>query len=89
MSASMTASTETVAPRQREVNETTRMAQETTMLSPRFYTTNFAEMDKLDVEPIRAQWDALIKEMQDDPNKGHFKRTDEWDTVDLDQLTRR
>jgi magnesium-protoporphyrin IX monomethyl ester (oxidative) cyclase len=86
MSASMTASTETVAPRQREVNETTRMAQETTMLSPRFYTTNFAEMDKLDVEPIRAQWDALIKEMQDDPNKGHFKRTDEWDTVDLDQF---
>ena len=85
MSASMTAST-TAPVRQREINETTRMAQETTMLSPRFYTTNFAEMDKLDVEPIRAQWDALIKEMQDDPNKGHFKRTDEWDKVDLEAL---
>ena len=82
----MTASTPTPV-RQREINETTRMAQETTMLSPRFYTTNFAEMDKLDVEPIRAQWDALIKEMQDDPNKGHFKRTDEWDEVDLEALT--
>ncbi|MEO1017820.1 MAG: magnesium-protoporphyrin IX monomethyl ester (oxidative) cyclase [Pseudomonadota bacterium] len=62
------------------------MAQQTTMLSPRFYTTNFEQMDQLDVEPIRAQWDALIKEMQDDPNRGHFKRTDEWDTVDLEAL---
>jgi magnesium-protoporphyrin IX monomethyl ester (oxidative) cyclase len=92
MSASMTAATEhgnagPAAPRQREVNETTRMAQETTMLSPRFYTTNFAEMDKLDVEPIREQWDALIAEMESDPNKGHFKRTDEWDEVDLDELS--
>jgi magnesium-protoporphyrin IX monomethyl ester (oxidative) cyclase len=86
MSATM-ADAKTATPRQREINETTRMAQETTMLSPRFYTTNFAEMDKLDVEPIRAQWDALIKEMQDDPNKGHFKRTDEWDKVDLEALT--
>ncbi len=86
MSATM-ADAKTATPRQREINETTRMAQETTMLSPRFYTTNFAEMDKLDVEPIRAQWDALIKEMQDDPNKGHFKRTDEWDEVDLEALT--
>ncbi len=81
MSTSLTASTEAPA-RPREISSTTRMAQQTTMLSPRFYTTNFAEMDKLDVEPIREQWDALIHEMQSDPNKGHFKRTEEWDEVD-------
>ena len=86
MSASLTASTE--APAQpREISSTTRMAQETTMLSPRFYTTNFAEMDKLDVEPIREQWDALINEMKSDPNRGHFKRTEEWDEVDADAFS--
>jgi len=87
MSATATATAAPLPTKKREVNETTRMAQETTMLSPRFYTTNFAEMDKLDVEPIREQWDALIAEMEADPNKGHFKRTDEWDAVDLDELS--
>jgi len=86
MSASLTASTEAPAL-PREISSTTRMAQETTMLSPRFYTTNFAEMDKLDVEPIREQWDALINEMKSDPNRGHFKRTEEWDEVDADAFS--
>jgi magnesium-protoporphyrin IX monomethyl ester (oxidative) cyclase len=63
----------------REPNESTKMAQETTMLSPRFYTTNFAEMDALDVEPVRAEWDQLIADLEADPNKGHFKRTEAFD----------
>ena len=29
------------------INETTAMAHETTLLNPRFYTTNFKEMDDL------------------------------------------
>ena len=33
------------------VNETTEMATETTMLAPRFYTTDFDEMDRIDVTP--------------------------------------
>ncbi|MGJ3230836.1 MAG: magnesium-protoporphyrin IX monomethyl ester (oxidative) cyclase [Oceanicaulis sp.] len=60
----------------REANETTKMAQETTMLSPRFYTTDFEEFDALDVEPVRAEWDKLIADLESDPNKGHFKRTE-------------
>ena len=32
------------------INETTAMAHETTLLNPRFYTTNFKEMDELNVE---------------------------------------
>ncbi|WP_338144756.1 magnesium-protoporphyrin IX monomethyl ester (oxidative) cyclase [Fertoeibacter niger] len=61
------------------VSETTAMAQETTLLNPRFYTTDFDEMDKIDVTPVRAEWDKLIAQMRSDPNRGHFKKTAEWD----------
>lgn len=63
--------------------DTTKWAQSDTVLSPRFYTTDFDALDKMDVTPVREEWDALIAEMESDPNKGHFKRTDEWDDVDL------
>ncbi len=66
-------------------NETTRRAQEDTILSPRFYTTDFAEMDRLDVTPVRAEWDALIAEMVSDPNRHHFARGEDWQ-ADLDAL---
>lgn len=68
------------------VSASTRMAQESTMLSPRFYTTDFDEMDRLDVSSIRKDWDALMAEMRADPNKGHFKRTAEWEDFDLASL---
>ncbi|MEQ6250750.1 magnesium-protoporphyrin IX monomethyl ester (oxidative) cyclase [Sulfitobacter sp. HNIBRBA3233] len=57
----------------------TEVAMQNTLLTPRFYTTDFAEMDAIDVTPVRADWDRLIARMKSDPNKGHFKKTDEWD----------
>jgi Mg-protoporphyrin IX monomethyl ester (oxidative) cyclase (EC 1.14.13.81) len=36
------------------VNETTAKATETTLLDPRFYTTDFDELDRIDVTPVRA-----------------------------------
>lgn len=67
--------TETQAP----VNESTRIAQEDAALNPRFYTTDFAEIDRLDISAMRAQWDELIAEFKRDPNKDHFKRNEEFD----------
>ena len=65
---------------------TTEQATATTALSPRFYTTDFAAMDKMDVTPVRAEWDKLLAEMREDPNKTHFRRSEEWDDVSLDDL---
>jgi magnesium-protoporphyrin IX monomethyl ester (oxidative) cyclase len=61
--------------------DTQAMAREDTVLSPRFYTTDFAAMDRIDVAPVRAEWDALIAEMASDPNRLHFKRTAAFDGV--------
>jgi magnesium-protoporphyrin IX monomethyl ester (oxidative) cyclase len=66
------------------VTDTTAMATETTLLNPRFYTTDFDEMDKVDVTPVRADWNELIAQMKADPNKGHFKKTVDWTEWDAD-----
>ena len=63
----------------------TRVAMQDTLLTPRFYTTDFDEMDAIDVTPVRRDWDALIAEMKSDPNKGHFKKNADWD-VDWDGM---
>jgi magnesium-protoporphyrin IX monomethyl ester (oxidative) cyclase len=67
------------------LNETTKSAHQDTFLSPRFYTTDFDELDRTDVTPVRAEWDELLAEMRRDPNKGHFLRTDEF-KMDLESL---
>ncbi len=64
------------------VNETTRMAQADTVLSPRFYTTDFAEMDRLDVSAVRAEWDELLAELDRDVNVRHFTRNEDFDRFD-------
>jgi len=65
-----------------DVNESTRAATEDAVLNPRFYTTDFAEMDRLDISPLQTQWDELVAEFRSDPNKLHFKRTPEFSDFD-------
>jgi magnesium-protoporphyrin IX monomethyl ester (oxidative) cyclase len=64
---------------EKQVSDTTRLAQKDTVLSPRFYTTDFAAMDRLDVTPVRPEWDDLMAEFEVDANKRHFIRNADFD----------
>lgn len=77
---------EAATGRQPEADSSTAVAMQDTLLTPRFYTTDFDEMDRIDVTPVRAQWDELIARMESDPNKHHFRKTAEWDQVDWDNM---
>jgi magnesium-protoporphyrin IX monomethyl ester (oxidative) cyclase len=70
-----------IAPHADTRPDTMAMATHETVLSPRFYTTDFKALDAIDVSPVRAEWDALITEMKGDPNKRHFKRDASFDGV--------
>ena len=66
--------------------DTTAMATDTTLLNPRFYTTDFDELDRIDVSPVRQDWDVLLDQMRSDPNKGHFKKNADWDKIDWEGM---
>jgi magnesium-protoporphyrin IX monomethyl ester (oxidative) cyclase len=70
----------------RAVSSSTLEATKDTLLTPRFYTTDFDALDRIDVTPVREEWDALIEEMRSDPNRGHFKRNELWDKIQLSDL---
>ncbi|GIU66683.1 magnesium-protoporphyrin IX monomethyl ester (oxidative) cyclase [Candidatus Phycosocius spiralis] len=71
--------------------DTTSLANTDTLLSPRFYTTDYAEMDKIDISSVRAEWDQMLSAMAADPRRGHFKRDGSFDNrlEDLDPELRR
>ncbi|SDW07454.1 magnesium-protoporphyrin IX monomethyl ester (oxidative) cyclase [Roseicitreum antarcticum] len=73
-------------PAKRDISESTQRAATTTLLDPRFYTTDFDEMDRIDVTPVRAEWDEMLAKMKADPNKTHFKKDETWDPVDWDGM---
>jgi magnesium-protoporphyrin IX monomethyl ester (oxidative) cyclase len=64
------------------------MAQETTLLAPRFYTIDFAELDRVSVESVREDRDILIARTKADPNRKRFKKTADWDPVDFRRWSR-
>ncbi len=59
-------------------DDVTRRAQSNTLLSPKFYSTDYAAMDRLDVSRVRAEWDVMMKEYEGDNNIDHFQRNAEF-----------
>jgi len=57
-----------------------------TLLTPRFYTTDFEEMANLDISLNTDEFEALLKEFRADYNKKHFIRDEEfnksWNQLD-------
>jgi magnesium-protoporphyrin IX monomethyl ester (oxidative) cyclase len=64
----------------------TDVAMQNTLLTPRFYTTDFDALDALDVSPVREEWDLMMARLKRDPNKGHFKKNEDWDSIDWDAM---
>ncbi len=61
------------------VNLTTQQALEARPLAPRFYCTDYAAMEHIDVEPVRAEWDLMMRDFELDKNRGHFKQNYDYD----------
>ena len=62
------------------VNESTQKAKTETLLTPRFYTTDFDAMDQWDLEPVRKDWDRLMEEFRSDSNQSHFRRDEAFES---------
>ena len=66
------------------VNLTTQQALESRALAPRFYCTDYAAMENIDISPVRAEWDLMMRDFELDKNRGHFKKNYEYDPRILD-----
>jgi magnesium-protoporphyrin IX monomethyl ester (oxidative) cyclase len=56
------------------VEDAAKKAVTNTLFSPRFYTTDYEAMNRISVEPVRADWDAMMAEYEGDNNHDHFQR---------------
>lgn len=61
-----------------ELSGTTRHALQEAVLTPRFYTTDFDQIDRLNISSLRDEFEWVRAEFEHDYNKDHFVRTDEF-----------
>ena len=61
-----------------------------TILTPRFYTTDFEAMAAMDLQLNEAELEAICEEFRKDYNRHHFVRNEEFEGADkLDPETRK
>lgn len=66
--------------------DATERARADHLLAPRFYTTDFDAMDRIDMSPLRQEWQAMLDEYEGDNNHDHFQRTEQF-AAEVAQLT--
>lgn len=69
-----------------QTNDATAQAVKDTLLAPRFYRTDYKQLDKLDVTPVREDWEAMMAEYAADRNHDHFRGEVDFD-AEMHQLT--
>ncbi len=57
----------------KHINDATEQAVRSELLAPRFYTTDHQALDRIDVGPVRRDWDAMMAEFEEDGNREHFR----------------
>ena len=62
----------------KSVEDAAKKAVTNTLFSPRFYTTDYEAMDRINIEPVRAEWDAMMAEYEGDNNHDHFQRDEKF-----------
>lgn len=70
------------------LNFTTRHALQEAILTPRFYTTDFDQIDRLKIDHLRDEFDWIRNEFAHDYNKDHFVRNEEF-LADFDDMPER
>ena len=63
-------------------------AKQDSLLSPKFYTTDFAAMNRIDVSSLRTEWDTMLAEYEGDNNQDHFQRTPEFAVEVAEQFSK-
>ena len=61
------------------IEDATRAAEANTLLSPRFYKTDYQALETIDVSSVRSEWDQMMAEFKRDVNKEHFERNAQFD----------
>ncbi len=73
-------------PEYQEIRPGVKVPAKETILTPRFYTTDFEEMARMDISVNEDELQAILEEFRADYNRHHFVRDEEfeqsWDHID-------
>jgi len=62
------------SPSKNQIHNKVQAERKETILTPRFYTTDFAEMASMDITDTKADFEAILQEFKADYNRRHFQR---------------